>query len=234
MASRLLRSAAAASVPLVLWGAPAQAADPIPEGPVELHLKDHPELPLDAEGGEIRLSAVHDLWTVRTPEALVPLGGHQIVHDESGQCLTADTSGGGETAPVLLADCADALTWDVVYDDLPSHQDFRFITADGYYLGLESNDAVEGARVLAVDVDSGTLHSQEWQFAAADVPPPAPPSESPSAPASSAPPTETAARTLPQAGTGAGVAAGAGAAALLGGAALVVWWQRRRALRSHW
>lgn len=234
MASRLLYSAAAAAL-LVLWGAPAQAQT-VPEGPVAIYLKDHQDLPLDADGTGIRLSADHDLWTLRPAEALMPLGARQIVHDETGRCLTADTVGGGETAPVLLADCADAVAWELVYDDRDSHRDFRFVAPGGYHLGLEDNGAVEGARVLAVRTDSAsTLHSQEWQFAATDVPPTAPPSAPPSAPVSSAPPAEAVAQPkLPQTGAGVGVAAGAGAVALLGGAALVVWWQRRRALRSHW
>jgi LPXTG-motif cell wall-anchored protein len=238
MASLFLRSAAAAAALLVLWGAPAHAQT-VPEGPVRIFLKDHEDLPLAADDTGVRLSAVGDLWTLQPAEALVPLGGYRLVHDESGQCLTADTSGGGETAPVALADCAGAVVWSVVYDDRTAHYDYRFATPDGYHLGLETNDAVEGARVRTVKVDPDqTLHSQEWQFAGGDAPTP-PPSETPSGPGQSAtvPGSDTSSPALPmlpQTGVGMGVAAGAGAVALLGGAALVLWWQRRRALRSVW
>jgi LPXTG-motif cell wall-anchored protein len=167
------------------------------------------------------------------------------VHDDSGRCLSTDTSGGGETAPVLLTDCADAISWQLVYDPTPSHRDFRFVTTDGYFLGLEDDaDAEEGAEVLAVNPETDTSkHFQEWLFA--DAPPPSDPptdpptstppsspapSESPSVPAESESPKPT----LPTTGAGVGIGIGAGIVALAGGAALVLWWQRRRVLRSEW
>lgn len=218
---------------LFVWGAPAHAQN-VPSEPVEIHLKDHDDLMLGEKGGELMLTAEADEWRFTAVEALLDLGEYQIVHHGSGQCLTADTSGGAETAPVSLADCVDAITWQIVFDDRPSHSDYRFVTADGYFLGLEDDTAIEeGAEVLAIDVESGISgHSQEWWFGASspeDTPAPdAIPSEAP------AEVTVVSDPKLPTTGVGLGAAAGAGVVALGGGAALVVWWQRRRALRSHW
>ncbi|MEU6249788.1 LPXTG cell wall anchor domain-containing protein [Glycomyces sp. NPDC047010] len=227
--------AAAALVP----AAPAQAADPVPEGPVRMYLKDHEDLPLAQQDGAIRLTAEADLWTLRPVEALQDLGEYQIVHDGDGKCLSTDTSGGGETAPVFLAECSGADAWTVIFDDVPSNSDFRFITTDDYYLGLAHDaDAVEGAEVVSVALGDGaspSRHFQEWLFAAV---PPETPSPSPSEEVSSseAPSTTPAAAQpqLPTTGAGLGAAIGAGAVALAGGAALVLWWQRRRALRGQW
>ncbi|MEU5869968.1 LPXTG cell wall anchor domain-containing protein [Glycomyces sp. NPDC047369] len=225
--------AAAALVP----AAPAQAADPVPEGPVRMYLKDHEDLPLGQKDGAVRLTADADLWTLRAVEALQDLGEYQIVHEADGKCLSTDTSGGGETAPVFLADCASADAWTVVFDDAASNSDFRFITTDDYYLGLAHDaDAVEGAEIVAVDLADGaspSRHFQEWLFAAVPPETPSPtPSETPSEAVSTTPP--AAQPQLPTTGAGLGAAVGAGALALAGGAALLLWWQRRRALRSDW
>ncbi|WP_158299672.1 RICIN domain-containing protein [Glycomyces paridis] len=237
MKSLLFGAAVATAGSIAFWGAPAHA-DPVPEGPVRIYLKDHEGLPLAQEDGAVRLTALHDLWTLRSVEALQDLGEYQIVHDESGQCLSTDTSGGGETAPVFLADCGEADDWTVVYDDVPSNNDFRFISTDGYFLGLEHDaDAVEGVRVEAVKPASGaSRHFQEWLFAAApDTPSSPPPSETPSTEVSTSPAEATPAQPqLPTTGAGLGAVLGAGAVALAGGVALVLWWQRRRALRSEW
>ncbi|MFB9660640.1 RICIN domain-containing protein [Glycomyces mayteni] len=227
-------TAAAALVPAV----PAHAADPVPEGPVRMFLKDHQDLPLAQKDGAVRLTAEGDLWTLRAVEALQDLGEYQIVHESDGKCLSTDVSGGGETAPVFLAECDSADVWTVVFDDVPSNSDFRFITTDDYYLGLAHDaDAVEGAEVVSVDLADGaspSRHFQEWLFAAV---PPETPSPSPSEEVSSEAPSTTppaAQPQLPTTGAGLGAAIGAGAVALAGGAALVLWWQRRRALRSDW
>lgn len=222
---------AAAAVVLVP-AAPAPAADAVPAGPVRLYLKDHEDIPLGQQGGAARLTADGDLWTLRAVEALQDLGEYQVVHESDGKCLSADVSGGGETAPVLLADCAGADAWNVVFDDDPSKMDFRFIGADGYYLGLAQDaDAVEGAEIVAVALGDGaspSFHFQEWRFAAL----PETVSPTPSEALSSAP---AAVRPhLPTTGAGLGAALAAGALALAGGAALLFWWQRRRAFRSDW
>ncbi|MQM27185.1 LPXTG cell wall anchor domain-containing protein [Glycomyces albidus] len=235
MKARIACAAALAAAAL-LGSAAAAQAEPVPEEPSRLFLKDHEDIPLAVSGGEAVLSADADLWTLRAVEALLDLGEYQIVHDESGQCLTADTSGGEAAVPVVLADCADAVAWGVVYHDVPSHRDFRFTGPDGYFLGLlDDASAVEGAAVLAVAPETDhSLHFQEWRFAAADAPPPtsAPPNEAVSA--SEAATSAAAQPKLPSTGGAAGAAVGAGAVALAGGTALVLWWQRRRALRSHW
>lgn len=228
--------AAALAAAAVLGAAAAAQAEPVPEEPSRLFLKDHEDLPLAESGGEAVLSADADLWALRPVEALHDLGEYQIVHDATGRCLTADTSGGEVSVPAVLADCADAVAWTTVYHDVPSHNDFRFTTPDGYYLGLIDNaSAVEGAPVLAVDSDRDqSKHYQEWRFAAAEEPPAssAPPSES--VPSSEDPTSPAAQPQLPSTGGAAGAAVGAGTVALAGGTALVLWWQRRRALRTHW
>lgn len=237
MKTLLSGAAALAAGSIVFWGSPAQA-DPVPEGPVRMYLKDHADLPLDVDGDGVRLATEFDLWTLRAPEALVDLGEYQIVHVESGRCLAADTSGGGETAPVALADCAGSEPWTVVFDDVPSNSDFRFLTPDGYFLGLEDDaEAVHGVEVMAVLPESGaSRHFQEWLFAAPpDEPSTPPPSEPPTTTVESAPETETPGQPqLPTTGTGLGAALGGGAVAVAGGAALVLWLHRRRALRSEW
>lgn len=228
----VLSAAAAVLVP----AAPAPAADAVPAGPVRMYLKDHEDIPLGQQGGAARLTADGDLWTLRAVEALQDLGEYQVVHESDGKCLSADVSGGGGTAPVFLADCAGASVWNVVFDDDPSKMDFRFILADGYYLGLAQDaDAVEGAEIVAVALGDGaspSFHFQEWRFAALP-PETTPPSETPSSEAPST--TAPAARPqLPTTGAGLGAALGAGAVALAGGTALLLWWQRRRAFRSDW
>ncbi|GAA2133920.1 hypothetical protein GCM10009782_21620 [Glycomyces algeriensis] len=237
-------TAAAACLIATAFGGAAQAQT-VPAGPVKVFLKDHESLPLAASANGARLTNDHDLWRLVAVEAFQDLGQYQLVHDASGRCLSADTTGGDETAPVILTDCADAIGWKLVFDPLPSHSDFRFITADGYFLGLEDgSDAEEGAEVLAVKPEtSASRHFQEWRFADAPPPsnppsspppstPPSPPelSESPSVPAESESPKPA----LPTTGAGLGIGVGAGAVALAGGAALILWWQRRRALRSDW
>ncbi|GAA2283706.1 hypothetical protein GCM10009853_042840 [Glycomyces scopariae] len=250
MKALILRTSAVTAVSVLAWAAPAQAQpQTLPVEPVKLYLKEHEPIPLAEEGGAIVLSADFDLWSFRSVEAFQEIGEFQIVHDESGRCLTADTSGGEETEPVALADCADAITWTAEYDDRPGFDDLRFATGDGYFLGLADGvAAVQGAAVLAVEPESGnSRHFQEWLVKGEieEPPPPTspPPSESPSpSPSESAPPSETTPGSpseqpgtpkLPTTGAGLGMAVGAGAVALAGGAALVLWWQRRRALR-HW
>ncbi|WP_198667018.1 RICIN domain-containing protein [Glycomyces dulcitolivorans] len=227
MKALILRICAITAVALVAWPAPARAQT-LPEDPAKLFLKEHEDIPLAVQGGAAVLSADFDLWTLRPVEAMQDLGEYQIVQDSSGQCLTADTSGGEETVPVVLADCADALAWTTVYNDAPAQQDFRFTTADGYFLGLADDaSAVEGAPILAVDPESDqSRHFQEWLFA---TPPPESPSPTPSE--STSPPPQP---QLPTTGTALGALGAAGAVALAGGAALVLRHQRRRALRGHW
>lgn len=237
MKARILPATLAAAAAL-LPAAPAQAADPVPDEPVRMYLKDHPDLTLAQQNGAVRLAADGDLWTLRAVEALQDLGEYQVVRESDGKCLSADVSGGGETAPVFLADCAGADAWNVVFDDAQSNEDFRFIGTDGYYLGLTDDaDAVEGAEVVAVALGDGaspSRHFQEWLFAA--VPPetlPPTPSETPSSEAPSTTP-PAAQPQLPTTGAGLGAVFVAGAVALAGGAALLFWWQRRRAFRSDW
>jgi LPXTG-motif cell wall-anchored protein len=229
----LIRSALLAAAAAPLWAAPAQA-EQLPSEPAQVHLKEHEAIPLAWTDTGLRLTADHDEWTFQPVEALIDLGAHLIRHEDTGQCLTADTSGGEETVPVTLADCADAIPWQVVFDDAPFHDDFRFVAPDGHFLGLEEDaDVVEGAAVLAVLETTGSKHHQEWRLAAPD----APPSESPSpslSPSTAASMSPAAQPQLPNTGTGLGAAVGAGIVALAAGAALLMWWQRRRALRTHW
>lgn len=232
----MFRTALIAAALVPFWAAPAHAQS-LPTEPAQMFLKDHVDIPLAWTDAGARLTADYDEWTFRSAETLLDLGAYQIRHEDTGQCLTTDTTGGGAAFPVTLADCADALAWQVEFHDIPSHKDFRFITPDGYYLGLEDgDDAVEGAEVLAVDLDTGvTKHFQEWHLEVLGAPPSERPSPSdspsPSADVSTSP---VAQPQLPTTGAGLGVTAGAAAVALAGGAALILWWQRRRALRSHW
>lgn len=235
---RYAAATAAACLIATAFGGAAHA-QAVPSNAVKLFLKDHETLPLAATADGAHLTADYHLWRLVPVEAMQELGEYQLVHEESGQCLTADT-GGGETVPALLVECADAIAWEVVFDTTPANSDFRFITADDYFLGLaDGSEAEEGAEILAVKPETGaSRHHQEWLFA--PPPPPSPPtspppsspapSESPSSPAPSASPQPT----LPTTGTGLGLGIGAGAVALAGGAVLVLWWQRRRALRSDW
>jgi hypothetical protein len=241
----MLKAAACSAAILLSAAAPAQA-DPVPDGGVKLFLKDHPDLPMTVADGGPRLSADGDLWELgEEAKPMQDLGETQIVHQATGQCLTADTSGGGATVPVMLADCATAISWTIVYDKAAGHRDFRFVAPGDYLLGLrERADAVDGAEVLAVRSDpSDSLHFHEWlteSLGEATPPPSADPSDpaSSEATASEAVPATSAevvpAAALPTTGVGIGLAIGTGAAALAGGAALVLWWQRRRALRANW
>ncbi|MEU5154828.1 hypothetical protein [Glycomyces sp. NPDC021274] len=245
MKSPMLRAVAVAAAACLTGLVPGGAAyaQNVPAGAVKMFLKDHEDLPLAASEDGAHLTADPHLWRLVAVEAFQELGRYQLVHDDSGRCLSADTTGGGETAPVFLIDCADAIAWEVVFDTVPANSDFRFITADGYFLGLaDGSEAEEGAEVLAVQLETGTSrHFQEWLFAA---PPPGPTpsaSPSPSAPApsenqSSPSPVESGSPkpTLPTTGAGLGLGVGAGVVAVAGGAALVLWWQRRRALRADW
>jgi hypothetical protein len=245
----ILKAAACSAAILLSAAAPAQA-DPVPDGPVKLFLKDHPELPMAAADGGPRLSADGDLWELGgEAKPMQDLGETQIVHQATGQCLTADTSGGGATAPVTLADCATAISWTIVYDKA-GHRDFRFVAAGDYLLGLrERADAVDGAEVLAVRSDPGdSMHFHEWLTESQDeaTPPPNPDPVDPTSDEATASEAASGAvpetspeevvpvAALPTTGTAVGVAVGSGAAALAGGAVLVLWWQRRRALRSDW
>lgn len=232
------RAVATAAVALALAigsGAAAQA-EPLPEGPLKLYLKEHAGTPLGETDGTPHLTADYDHWHLRPVEALQGLGGHHIVHVDSGRCLTADTGGGEEVVPVALADCADAVAWSIVYDDRDAHQDFRLLTPDGYYLGTETDpEESEGTTVFAVRPESGeSLHFQEWLLAAAPVETTPPPSPSPSEEAPPSSESESPKPTLPTTGTALGASVGAGVVALAGGTALVLWWQRRRALRADW
>jgi hypothetical protein len=233
----LLKAAAFSAAILLTAGAPAHA-QPVPDGAVKLYLKDHKNLPMAALDGVPRLTAEGDLWELGGDEAMQDLGEYQIIHDASGQCLVADTSGGGATAPVALADCVGAHTWKIVYHN-PGHQDFRFVAPGDYLLGLrERSDAVEGAEVLAVHSEpSNSMHFHEWLTEAGTEATPPPTSETTpmtEAPSESASPSAPPKPTLPTTGAGLGVGLGSGVVALAGGAALVLWWQRRRALRSEW
>lgn len=246
-AAAAVSSTAAVAFILTVGSGAAAQAQTLPEGPVKLYLKEHVETPLGAADGSPRLTADYDQWELRPVEALQVLGAYQIVHAESGRCLTAD-AGGEEVVPVSLADCADAMTWSIVYDDRQSHHDYRLITPDGHYLGTEANpEASEGAAVYAVrTADGASLHSQEWLMEAASVeatPSPSSseeqvaPSEDPSGDPSEDPsgdPSESPKPALPTTGTALGTGIGAGVVALAGGTALVLWWQRRRALRADW
>jgi LPXTG-motif cell wall-anchored protein len=229
----LIPSALLAAAVAPLWADPAQA-EQLPSEPAQVQLKEHEAIPLAWTDTGLRLTADHDEWTFQPVEAFIDLGAHLIRHEDTGQCLTADTSGGEEAVPVTLADCADAIAWQAVFDGTENHHDFRFVAPDGHFLGLEEDtDAVEGAQVLAVLETTGSRHSQEWRLAAPD----APPSESPSpslSPSAAASMSPAAQPQLPSTGAGLGAAVGAGIVALAGGAALIVWWQRRRALRTHW
>jgi LPXTG-motif cell wall-anchored protein len=230
----LIPSALLAAAVAPLWAAPAQA-EQLPSEPAHVHLKGHEAIPLAWTDTGLRLTADHDAWTFQPVEALVDLGAYLIRHEDTGQCLTADTSGGEETVPVTLVDCADAIAWEVVFNDLPSHEDFRFVAPDGHFLGLESgSDAVEGTEVMAVLETNGSKHFQEWRLAVVAPTPPQSESQSPSLSAEAPASPAAAAPQLPSTGTGLGAAVGAGIVALAGGAALIVWWQRRRALRTHW
>jgi hypothetical protein len=233
--------AAAIAAALLLFGATPVQAQPVPDGAVELYLKDHPDLPLAAVDGGARLTSIGDSWEIEGDEALQNLCRFQIVHHESRQCLAADTSGGGASAPVSLIDCADAHAWEVFYHN-PGHRDFRFVAPNGYLLGLlERSDAVEGAEILAVrSAPSDSMHFHEWLMERSGVledtpvsstPPPV--GEAVADPASSDDPPMPSA-SLPITGVGLGVAAAAGGVALAGGAVLVLWWHRQRVLRSHW
>jgi hypothetical protein len=253
MKTFILKAAAASAAILFVAVAPAQA-EPVPDDPapdsavpggaLKLYLKDHQELPMAAVDGVPRLSAGGDLWELGG-EDMQDLGEYQIIHQASGQCLTADTSGGGATVPVTLADCADAIGWTIIYHN-PGHHDFRFVAAGDYLLGLrERADAVDGAEVLAVNsAPSDSMHFHEWLTESGSEATP-PPSEAPGEatgadpadPSDPSDPSEVAvvpAAALPTTGVGLGVAIGSGAAALAVGAALVLWWQRRRALRADW
>lgn len=249
MQSRSLRAAAFAAALPVLWGSPALAqsetepapeaelettAPAIPAEPLKLYLKDHPDLPLDADGDALRLSGDHDLWTLQRidpgpAEALIDLGEYLIVHEGTGRCLTADTASGEEVVPTVLGDCADATAWRLVFDDRTNFQDFRFTTADGYFLGLADDvQAEEGVSINAVLPETGRSHHfQEWLFALA-------PEDAPSTAPEEAAPSPEPAPKLPTTGLAFGAAAGVGAFALAAGAVLVLWWQRRRVLRSDW
>lgn len=232
MKSLLIPSALFAAVLAPLWAAPAQA-EPLPAEPATVFLKHHEEIQLAWTDTGLRLTSEADEWSFVPVEALVDLGQYLIRHEDTGQCLTADFSGGEETVPVTLADCADALAWQAAFDDAPFHDDYRFAAPEGHFLGLEQDaDVVEGAQVHAVLETTGSKHHQEWHLAVPD----APPSESPTPSLSAEAPTSAAAAQpqLPSTGTGLGAVAGAGAVALAGGAALLMWWQRRRALRTHW
>ncbi|WP_030158085.1 RICIN domain-containing protein [Glycomyces sp. NRRL B-16210] len=232
----LLLSAAAAAAVLAFWSAPAYAG-PVPEGPTQIYLKDHPELPLDLVDDRAQLGTDPELWTfleIETEDRFDDLGNYQIVHEESGQCLTVDSSAAARTAPILLADCEEADVWTIIFDSLPSHVDYRFVADEHYYLGLEGNgDAVEGAEVLGVRIRSGnSLHAQEWRFGLATEQ--FPPEQTVSSPPEEPSPSAVAAPQLPQAGAGLGAALGAGTVALAAGAGVLLWWQRRRALRAEW
>ncbi|MDA1362119.1 RICIN domain-containing protein [Glycomyces luteolus] len=247
MKTFLLNAAAVSAAILLAVGAPAHAQSvPVPDGGVKLFLKDHPDLPMAVVDGVPRLTDEGDLWELGGDEAdMQDLGEYQIIHRGSGQCLVADT-GGGATAHVSLADCADAHSWTIVYDN-PGHRDFRFVAPGDYLLGLhERSDAVEGAEVLAVREDpSDSMHFHEWLTESGTatpppneitpVPDPSFEAESPaSAAAAAAAESASPKPALPTTGAGLGIGIGAGAVALAGGAALMLWWQRRRVLRADW
>jgi hypothetical protein len=240
----ILKTAVASAAILLTAGAPVQA-QPVPEGPVMLYLKDHQEIPLAVVDGVPRLSSEGDHWELNR-EILQNLGEVQIVHQETGQCLAVDTNRGGETAKVRLRDCDTAHAWTIFYHN-PGHKDFRFVADGEYLLGLyERSDAVEGAEILAIREDpSDSKHFHEWLTEAGNEDAAPPPSLDAAAPADPADPADPASAMpsevapvsvpkLPTTGTGLGIAIGAAAAALVGGTALVLWWQRRRALRAEW
>lgn len=216
----------------------------VPDGPQGVHLKDHEDLKLAWEEGRgFFLSAQGDHWRFEpgAEESLEHQGAFRVVHHDTGLCMVAGPLGpDGVNAPLELADCADAAPWSIVYDDRPSHADFRFATPEGYLLGLAHTESkeehvavpAEGVEVFAVNVPE-SLHSQEWLFAA---PPPSGPPSTPPTEVQSSPevPSESPKPTLPTTGAALGLGIGAGAVALVGGAALVLWWQRRRALRADW
>jgi LPXTG-motif cell wall-anchored protein len=222
--------AAAALLPLAV-PAPVHAAE-LPGEPVLMHLKGHPELSLAWTGERAELAAEGDTWSFTPVEALRDLGSHLIVHEETGRCLSAaPATDGADTAPVTLADCADATRWTVVFDDVPAHEDYRFTTPEGRHLGIEdSAEAVEGAEVLLVDTEA-SRHEQEWRF---EAPPPEPePSTPPPAEETTPEPVPPAEPKLPQTGSGVAALGGAGLAAVAAGAVMLMWW-RRRTLRGQW
>ena len=156
----------------------------VPEDAVKLFLKDHADLPLAASDDGRPVTPTSTSGGSRPPRPRSATLGESPDRPSTatGRCLTADTGGDPETAPVSLVECADAIAWEIVFDDaepeLPLHH------PDGYFLGLVDDvDAVEGAEVFAVTPESGeSRHFQEWLFTAAapaSTPPP-PGDESPS------------------------------------------------------
>ncbi|WP_198587015.1 SKG-like transmembrane protein [Glycomyces xiaoerkulensis] len=261
MRSQLAKAAfiaAAAALPIAV---PAQAEEAsAPQ--VHLHLKDHSDLALAWDGESAVLAEEGDEWSLVPVEALLDLGVHMIVHEPTGECLSAaPVEAGAAAAPVGLAECAEATQWTAEYEDVPSAQDWRFSTSEGHYLGVEgAAEAAGGAEVVVVDGPDG--HAHEWVYTEVDSkkqkppkttpPTTAPPTTAPptTAPPTTAPPTTAPPTTQPPTSTspqestppaqpklpttGTGIAAGVGIAVLAIGAGVGILAWRRRLLGAEW
>lgn len=228
MIKQCSRVALIASSLVLAAAVPAHAAE-LPDEPVTVQLKGEPELALAWGGDGAVIASEGDLWSFRPVEALVEVGEVLIVHEDGGQCLSPSESGPPEQAPLELVDCADAVAWAAVFDDVASNQDWRFTDPEGRFLGLAPGvDPADGAPVVAEAVlGTSSVHDQEWLFEAAPEETPPPEETSPEAPS------EVAQPKLPT--TGAGFAAGAaGAVAAIGAGAGLLMWLRRRSLRTNW
>jgi LPXTG-motif cell wall-anchored protein len=154
----------------VVLAAPAAAhADfpHFPDHPVQLFLKDHPEMVLTwaEEGLILDEGDAHWEFLVETEfedadfEELVATG--RLVHPETETCLTVDEAALPPVDPEL-ADCDDATVWRVVADMRPSHEDLRFETDRGFRLGT-SGHAAELGEAVRLFRPSGK-HDEEWKF----------------------------------------------------------------------
>ncbi|GAB4007573.1 hypothetical protein GCM10029992_61680 [Glycomyces albus] len=175
MIKQCSRVALIASSIVLAAAVPAHAAE-LPDEPVTVQLKGEPELALAWGGDGAVIASEGDLWSFRPVEALVEVGEVLIVHEDGGQCLSPSESGPPEQAPLELVDCADAVAWAAVFDDVASNQDWRFTDPEGRFLGLAPGvDPADGAPVVAEAVlGTSSVHDQEWLFEAApeETPPP--------------------------------------------------------------
>ncbi|WP_025274980.1 hypothetical protein [Haloglycomyces albus] len=218
---------------------PEEFVEALPDGQhVTVNLKDHPELPLGLDEDGLALTSEGDHWIIRdvtvAPDDDYDLQVSQVIHSETGRCLSAAESDVDAVSRPVLVDCPEATAWNVQVDWNKTPYDFAFFAPDGRTLQTEGHRAEPNEPVILRapgECTKGTCHFEEWHVTFADEGPGAPVDHE--SPESSAQSKDEGEPTLATTGLDMTVLAAATAFALLLAAGAVVFLRFQRT-KNNW